>query len=160
MRTIYRDDYIDLYEVFGVKTLDELNEEYDVNYSDEYEAINDYIRDTYELLDMEYPMDENMDIIAIADIGAWDGRKRDYKRISTLGGIFNTSCAYNHYFIKDRNVRSRNVHHNGVNYVLYREFKDHINDEQKERFLYMLSTGTLTKRQLAYYTNSIVKYFD
>jgi hypothetical protein len=68
-------------------------------------------------------------IIAIADLGLWDGRHSAYQLIKTrnLNGIFQLlDGGYNDYeYYCDRyNVKADLYHHDGVNHVTFREVRE------------------------------------
>lgn len=62
-------------------------------------------------------LDINIDIIAIADIGLWNGRVKGYKLFNNLNQIFNVSADYNDYYVEGCTLKATCVHHDGVNYV-------------------------------------------
>ena len=48
-------------------------------------------------------------------------------------------------------------HHDGTNYVLYREWKDNITDAQKANFENAIYHGILTSKDITRYTKSLGK---
>lgn len=104
--------------------------DWDGNYSldyDEYAGlmIEDYLHETKRKLNV--PCGE---ILAIADLGLWNGRHLGYK---VLGGgvlkqILNVCSGDNAKFYMDSyNVRAEIRHHDGTNYVLFREVRENAN---------------------------------
>ena len=100
------------------------------------------------------------EIIAIADIGRWDGVKHGYRECKThnirdllwLDRDCDTGCFYVDGY---RDMRSRQHHHDGTNFILYRMWKPGLSAEQKENFLSKLYDGTATKRDVSRYTQRI-----
>ena len=70
-------------------------------------------------------------ILAIADLGLWDGRHQGYKviRKGKLNGIFSvgTDCDDVSLFCDRYNVRGRYTHHDGTNFILFREIREGVN---------------------------------
>lgn len=68
----------------------------------------------------------NNPILVIASMGLWNGRKTGYKIISS-GNIKDILCAdgdYAEWWIEGRKVLGRYTHHDGANYMEYREITD------------------------------------
>jgi len=106
---------------------------------------------------------ENLDqelegrIIAIADLGLWDGRKSGYK----IGGtnLNEVMTIGNHDYVKvysdGYNIRKESSHHDGTNRTLFRMVRE---NRDIERFTDMLYNGKpISKSVLNYYTKSIEK---
>lgn len=101
------------------------------------------------------------DIVAVADLGLWNGRYNGYKEVGDISKI--TSCFedYNTLYIDGwHNLRLDATHHDGTNHVLFRAFKENISDIQKENFLDKLYNGTATKRDISRYTTAIGHYIE
>jgi hypothetical protein len=74
-------------------------------------------------------------IIAIADLGLWNGRRLGYKILSNnLNSIFNCydSCENIKLFADRYNVQGIGYHHDGTNYITYRRLKDDLTENQTE----------------------------
>ncbi len=128
------------------------------------EAMIEYLQRQYEsenefmFRDLERNLNITGDFIMIADLGLWGGCHIGYKEVRNL-----RDTLYNNYDITtiyyDRyDMKIDGVHHNGVNYIKIREFKDLISDEQRENFLNKLYNGTLKKGDISRYTQSVKKY--
>lgn len=93
-------------------------------------------------------------IIAIADIGTWRGRRSGYKELGDdLTEIFNCYEDFNMWYVDQYgNVRSNNTHHDGTNNILYRMWKPGLSDEQKENFMDKLYYGKATAADISRYT--------
>lgn len=96
------------------------------------------------------------EVIAIADMGLWDGRRQGYKILgNNLNDIFNVSEDYNVWTCDRYNVRGKLIHHDGTHYVVYRRFKEGLSEEQKNRFCDALYYGKCTPQMVSRYTRSL-----
>ncbi len=97
-------------------------------------------------------------VIALADLGLWNGRKPGYKMLSkNLSSIFDISGDRVKYYDDGRNIRGECVHHDGTNYILYRKLKSNVSVEQIERILYK-NNYSLNSNQISRYTESLRPY--
>lgn len=96
-------------------------------------------------------------IIAIANLGLWNGRRQGYKVLgNNLNNIFGVSSDYNEWYSDGKNVVSNQHHHDGTNHIIFRELRE---DRNTEKFLQEIYNGTeLTPRKLAAYTRSLHPY--
>ena len=95
------------------------------------------------------------DIICIADLGLWYGRRTGYKIMGdNLNSILNIGEDYNEYYADRFNIRANCAHHDGTNHYLFRMFRPGLSDEQKENFL----NGEKTESRIARYTVSLLPY--
>lgn len=140
----------------GIKEECEANgEEYDEDglYYRAYELNNMYLEDERINLNINIPNG----IIAVADIGRWNGRFTGYKEI----GYNVSDCLYYstddaEFWVDSHGVfRSAMYHHDGTNYVVYKAWKDNVTDEQKENVLYAIYSGKCTERMLRRYTRNL-----
>ena len=144
---------------------DFLEEEYP-NVTEEYKQY-----DLIEKLNNAYLDDERLnlsrkldgEIIAIADIGRWDGRKIGYKELhrNNLADClhFEKDCDYAEWYVDMYgNFKSRQSHYDGTNYIVYRAWKKGVTVEEKERFLDALYFGKISQRTIRRYTESLGKY--
>lgn len=99
-------------------------------------------------------------IIAIADLGLWNGRFSGYKELNSsnikdcLNGF--DSCEYHEWYVDDRgDLRCKAVHHDGTNYILYRAYRDDASDEQIEEFLGRIYDGSVTQDDIDTVTRSL-----
>ena len=100
------------------------------------------------------------EIIAIADLGLWNGRRTGYKDYRHLQDIMYTSCDYEKIYVDVYgNLRKRESHHDGANTILYRQWKGDITDIQKDNFRNKCYEGCLTKQDIYRYTKSLGKLF-
>lgn len=93
------------------------------------------------------------EIIAIALVGRWNGQFSGYKMIGdNLKNILNLSTEHNVVFSDGRNIRSVGFHHDGVNYILYRQIKPNVDPTQLQNKIY---NDTVTWQDVLRYTTSI-----
>lgn len=101
------------------------------------------------------------DIVAIADLGLWNGRICGYKTFDDFTQV--VSCFEDYNTLKiDRynNLTLEAVHHDGTNYITFREFKSDLLDVQIDNFLDKLYSGTATKRDVTRYTKAVGHYIN
>lgn len=109
-----------------------------------------------EVDNLNRPLSNN--IIALADLGLWDGRKTGFKILgNNLKCIFQISEDRNCYYADGRNVRAKCIHHDGTNYILFRKLKDGVTVEQIENLVFK-NDFTLTPQQISRYTESLRPY--
>ena len=98
-------------------------------------------------------------IIAIADLGLWNGRRSGYKILNehNINAIFKEMEWDECEFYADRyNVYMVNNHHDGTNFIMFRELKSDVN---YERFLDMIYEGKpISPRTFCRYTRSLRPY--
>lgn len=98
-------------------------------------------------------VDEDCRLIAIADLGKWNGRFSGYKEIESLKAALYTECDYEKVYVDSNgDLRKSESHHDGSNTILYRYWKDGLTDEQKENFLNKIYNGKCTQRDITRYT--------
>lgn len=98
-------------------------------------------------------LDEGCGLIAIADLGRWNGRFSGYKEIKQLGTVLYTSCDYEYVYVDSNgDLRKEETHHDGSNSILYRYWKDGLTDEQKDNFMDKIYNGECTQRDITRYT--------
>ena len=93
------------------------------------------------------------EVIAIADIGRWNGRCGGYKIIKSLEDILYSECDYEKVYVDSNgDIRKDESHHDGSNSILYRYWKDGLSEEQKENFLGKIYNGEVTQKDITRYT--------
>lgn len=143
------------------------------------EGWEDYIKEEEEYNDVEYTEDEkyekiydlnnmyfddemdnlgtvNLDgrILVIADLGLWDGRHQGYKIVSSkLSNALRTDCDYAEWYVEDNDLQSKQIHHDGTNYMMYREIKEDRNIENLTEAIY--NGETISRQKLSAYTRSL-----
>lgn len=130
----------------------DLKVEYPDFTEDEYYSVmvehnSEHLNDERENLNIQC----GTDIIAIADIGRWNGRFSGYGIIKS-GKISDClSCPYDYaewYVDRDGELRSTQIHHDGSNYIYYRKFKDGISEEERDDLLADIYDGKATGEQI------------
>jgi len=92
-------------------------------------------------------------VLAIADLGLWNGRRCGYKELKSLEDVLYTSCDYERVYVDSNgDLRKTECHHDGSNSILYRYWKDGLTDVQKENFLDKLYYGKATQKDITRYT--------
>lgn len=106
---------------------------------------------------MNLDVPTNGRILAIADLGLWNGRKQGYKILDeSANSIFSISEDYNEYYSDGYNIRANCTHHDGTNYILYRVIRE---DRHIQNLLDAIYNGEeITRQKLNYYTKSLHPY--
>lgn len=110
-----------------------------------------------ELLNLSKKLDGR--IIAIADLGLWNGRVQGYKVLgNNLNEVVSSSigCDEKEVYCDAYNVRAEGYHHDGRNHVLFRELRE---DRNIDNFLEKIyNNETISSSTLNYYTKSLRPY--
>ena len=152
-------DWVDDYKEYLEMNEMEVPEEIDEN--DLFEWIidmnNSYLDDERSNLNIK----TEGRIICIADIGLWDGRKMGYKFYGHNIGeclYLTKDCEYGEFYVDGHNnLRSRQSHHDGTHYLLFREFKPEITSSQVDNFCWKVYNGKATSADITRYTRSLGK---
>jgi len=143
----YQDDFLDWCNING--------------YNTEEEDLDEFVQDEMDSwLEAEH---WNLNkpcgnILAIADLGFWYGRKQGCKVINTqkLNGIFDVlGSDYNYFkFYCDRyDVKATLHHHDGTHYITFREIKPNVNIQ---RLLDKIYNGEeVSQKEITRYTKSL-----
>jgi hypothetical protein len=98
-------------------------------------------------------------ILAIASMGLWNGRKSGYKILgNNLNEVLTSSigCDEKEVYCDAYNVYAEGYHHDGRNYVEFREIRE---DRNIENLLDKIYSGQpVTRREINYYTKSLRPY--
>ena len=95
-------------------------------------------------------------ILILGDVERWNGRVQGYKVIESgnIKDILYSECDSIKWYSDGYNIKGIGYHHDGTNYMEYREIKDNINIEN---FLNKIYNGEkISRRSLNYYTKSIL----
>ena len=98
------------------------------------------------------------DIIAIADIGRWNGRFSGYGLIKSgkISDCLSSPYDYAEWYVDHKGeFRSRQIHHDGTNYLYYRTFKEGVSDEEREDLLADIYEGKATQEQIDRLTDKL-----
>ncbi len=124
----------------------------DQKYERMYDDLNFFIDDERANLDISCNK-----IIVIANLGLWHGRRQGYKIIDgNVKNILYTDCDYAKWYADEKDIRGKFIHHDGTNYVLYREIKDMDTIDEFTNKIY--NGEELTDELLDKYTNSLRPY--
>ena len=118
----------------------------------EYNAMN--IDDERMNLDIQLPRE----IIVIADLGLWDGRKQGYKMINSgnIKDCLSSDCDSNEWYVdKKGDLRCIAHHHDGTNYYLYRAIKENATDYQVSRLQNRIYNKEVTKADISRVTERL-----
>ena len=93
------------------------------------------------------------ELVAIANLGRWNGRYSGYKILKRLSDVLRTSCDDEELYIDSNgDLRKRESDHDGNNSILYRYWKEGLSDEQKENFLNKIYNGNYSQKDITRYT--------
>ena len=116
---------------------------------------DDYLDDERANLNIEV----GEEIIIIADLGLWDGRRQGYKLLNktNIADCFCGTCGdYVTWFVDDRgDLMCRDCHHDGTNLYTYRAWKPGVTPVQRMHFLFKVQFGKLTRKDITRYTQRI-----
>ena len=147
-----------------------IKENLDINGIDYSDWPESKFEDEMWTLNGEYFHDEQVNlniptegrIIAIADLGLWNGRRSGYK-LKDDHNIraclsFDADCGYGEWWVDSHNnLRSRQTHHDGTNFLLYREVKPETTSDQLDNLCWKIYRGKATARDITKYTRSLGK---
>lgn len=100
-------------------------------------------------------------VIAIADVGLWNGRRMGYKLMENNVNAclyWASECDDIEIYADQYDIRSTQFHHDGHHNILYRELKPKLTDWQKNNFLAKIFEGKVTRKDITRYTRSILPY--
>ena len=93
------------------------------------------------------------EVLAIADLGGWNGRCTGYKELESLEEVLCSSCDYERVYVDSNgDLRKDESHHDGNNSILYRYWKEGLTEQQKENFLNKIYHGKCTRKDITRYT--------
>lgn len=129
--------------------------------SDRIEIFNEDNEEWYECEILNLGKKTGGNILAIVDIGTWNGRKNGYKKLSNnLSDVLmgHGSIDGMKLYFDGFNVRSNQYHHDGVNFILYRELRE---DTNYEILLNKIYNGEeISSSCLNRYTRSLRRYMN
>ena len=158
-----------IWKSYGMLSNEELNsmeEQAEARIEEFGETDTDIDTIIYEDIDMWYD-DETLNlskklegrILAIASMGLWDGRKTGYKILgSNLKEVLTSTigCDEKHVYFDGYNIKAEGYHHDGRNYVEFRELREDKNYDKLLNKIYM--NEPITRAELNYYTKPLGKY--
>lgn len=160
-----------IWKSYGMYSLKELAEEekYTKEFlSESYPEIEqteeNVTQEIYDHIDMWYDDEQanlnkelNGRILAIADLGLWDGRKTGYKILgNNLNEVVSCSigCDEKEVYCDGFNVRATGYHHDGRNHVEFREIREDRNIDTLLEKIY--NNEEVSRREINYYTRSLL----
>lgn len=133
------------------------------------DASDDEVREFYACLNQDYLDDERAnlgvpvsgDILCIADLGFWHGRRQGYKIIQAK---VVADILYSHvdgmseieFYSDGYNIRATESHHDGTNFYLFREIREGVNIDNLTDRIY--SGEKISASMLNRYTKSLHPY--
>ena len=121
-----------------------------------WETNAEYLEDERANLDINVPEG----IIAIADLGLWNGRRMAYKEIGDnisdcLYGTVRGQSSCTWYVDELGDLACEESHHDGTNHYIYRAWKPGVTYDQQDALLNKLYDGTATRRDITRYTRRL-----
>jgi len=97
-------------------------------------------------------------ILIIASLGLWSGRKSGYKIISNnIKDIFSTACGDSvKWYADGKNIKCEDHHHDGTNYYTYREIRENVDISKLTDKIY--NNEEISEKEINKYTKSIRPY--
>ena len=98
-------------------------------------------------------------ILCIADMGLWNGRRSGYKILgNNLNEVLTTGigCDEKEIYCDGFNVKAEGYHHDGRNYVEFREIREDTNYDELLNKLY--DNQPVTRAEIRKYTKSLRPY--
>lgn len=98
-------------------------------------------------------VDRGESLIAIADLGFWNGRRAGYKEFKSLTDCLST-CDDDIELYVDSNgdLRRHTSNHDASSYVLFRYWREGLTERQKENFKSKIFCGNYTQKDITKYT--------
>jgi hypothetical protein len=97
-------------------------------------------------------------ILVIADLGLWNGRHSGYKIIQSgnIKDILYSDCDYVEWYSDGYNILARMSHHDGTNYLTYKEIRSGVDIDNLLNKIYNGKYYSMS--YLRRYTRSILPY--
>lgn len=126
-----------------------------------WEQVNNWDWNDFEQ-GLQGTMIEGRAILAIADLGRWNGRFQGYRVIhsSNILACLSDAGSYDYvtfYTDKAGDFRMDGVHHDGKDYITYREVKETTTEGQLDRLVQKIYDGEATRADITRYTRGIGK---
>lgn len=100
------------------------------------------------------------DLIVIADLGLWNGRRTGYGIIENakLSTCLKQMYDYAEWYVtRDGEFQSRQIHHDGTNYYTYRKIKEGIDEDTLYEFKEKMYDGVATQEDFDRVTEKLGK---
>ena len=98
-------------------------------------------------------------ILAIASMGLWNGRRTGYKILdNNLSEVLTSTigCDEKEVYFDGHNIKAEGYHHDGHNYVEFREIREDKNIDKLLNKIY--DNEPISRSELNYYTKPLGKY--
>jgi len=102
------------------------------------------------------------EIVVIADLGLWYGRRQGYKLLhkTNIADCLTGTCGdcVTWYVDGLGDLMCKDVHHDGTNIYMYRAWKPEITYAQRSFFMQKIAIGKATRKDITKYTQRIGNY--
>ena len=91
------------------------------------------------------------DILAIGDIGRWNGRRMGYKTIESgkISDCLSSECDYAEWYVdREGEFRGKEIHHDGTNYIYYRKFKESADYDDRAELMDQIYRGVAKQEDI------------
>ena len=109
-----------------------------------------------ERINLHLPCDE--DILAIGDIGRWNGRRMGYKTYESklISDCLYSDCDYAEWYVdREGEFRSKQIHHDGTNNIYYRTFKESADYDERAELMDQIYHGVATQEEIDRLTDKL-----
>ena len=154
-RDLKLEDWKDMFDELEVCFDEETSE--DEKWDMVYQWNNEYLDDERVNLNV----DVHAGIIAIADLGLWNGRRSGYKEMGTkISNCLSGTCGdYVTWYVDELgDLKCEDCHHDGTNYYTYRAWKDGVSLAQMENLEWKIYNGKATRRDITRLTRKLGPY--
>lgn len=118
-----------------------------------WETNAEYLEDERLNLDINVPEG----IIAIADLGLWNGRRMGYKEVGyNINECLSSDTDYATWYVDDLgDLACEAIHHDGTNHYIYRAWKPGVTYDQADALLNKIYYGTATRKDITKLTRRL-----
>lgn len=136
----------------------------DWGYDENEEDLSEFVqRDLDSWLDAEYANlnVECGDILVIADLGFWNGRRSGYRiirgnKLKHIFSVIGSDYEYYKFYCDRYDVKAELHHHDGTHYLTFREIKPKVNINKITEKLY--NQEEVERKEITRYTKSLNPY--
>lgn len=113
--------------------------------------------DALEMERVNLNIDLGHKILAIADLGLWDGRHSAYKEIrGNISACLDSDDDYIEWYVDERgDLCADGSHHDGNNHYMYRVYKDGVSERQIENLKSKIYYGKATRDDITRITRRL-----
>ena len=143
----------DDFELFDVDEDDDCQPTETERYCAAIDLNNEYLED--ERVNLDIPVPEG--IIAIADLGLWNGKRMGYKEVGhNINECLYDDCDYLTWYVDEMgDLACEASHHDGTNHYIYRAWKPGVTYDQQDALLNKIYYGTATRKDITRYTRRL-----